>query len=94
MALSDKQTQNVCLLHQGAKQCRYLEVKNWKTCKCLKLTGKRADIDKKVKETLEKMKKMGQDPELHGAPIGDGGNCSGYPYLEFVKLGYDVKPKQ
>ncbi len=87
--LSPKQLQNVCCQWQGADQCRYLETNSSTKCCCLKKTGLKAAIDKKVEDYKKDQKAKKQDPSLHGVPIGD--NCSGYFYLQNKLQGFDVK---
>lgn len=94
MPLSKKQLDNVCLLNGGSSQCRYLEIEDYTKCNCLRQTGLKSKIDEKVQISLDKMKKNGQDPGLHGVPVGTGGGCAGYPLLRTLKFGYDVKTKK
>lgn len=89
MALSKKQIENVCLIYNGSKQCRYLDIDEPNKCNCLKLTCHKSDMDKRIRKYKEDLKKNGQDPSLMNTPIGD--NCKGYPYLPTLKQGYDVK---
>jgi hypothetical protein len=91
MGLSQKQLQNVCMRYGGSNQCRYLGEVDYVTCVCLKLTGQKAALDAKVKQTIAQQKVSGQNPRFLGMPIGDGGSCPGYPYLKTVTQGYDVK---
>ncbi len=93
MPLTQKQLRDVCLIHQGHRQCRYLAADdlNWGKWNCLKKTPSKKVIDDEVKDTLAQLKKQGQDYRKHGVPVGD--NCSGYPLLKIIDQGYDVKTK-
>lgn len=78
--LSPKQLQNVCLLNQGTKQCRYLEgdyLANSFVCR--KKTPDRVKIDLEIKEDKD---------NLMGYPTGD--NCRGYLCFKHILQGYDV----
>jgi hypothetical protein len=90
MALSTKQTQDICLVYGGHKACRYL-VFDQESSKylCSKLVKTLKDqLDERIDEYLSKMKKNGQDPATMGRAIGD--NCQGYIFLKYKKQGYDV----
>lgn len=78
--LSQKHLNDICLIGQGSKQCRFLDVES-SVCNCLKLTSDRQDIDNAVKKYISK--KGNGD-----YPIGD--NCKGYPILYHVYQGYDL----
>ena len=88
--LSDKQLNDVCLLHQDHGQCRYLDEdpRTWQY-HCMKHRKVRKDdIDEKVSDFLIECKKKGVDPDSQGFPMGD--NCSGFPVLKHIQQGYDV----
>lgn len=89
MALTKKQTEDVCLVYGGHKACRYLiyDLESGKHL-CSKLATKlKEDIDTRIDEYLANLKKNGQDPALMGRAIGD--NCSGYIFLKYKQQGYD-----
>lgn len=92
MALSQKQVKDVCFIHGGSKQCRYLdEAKDDKgniVDICRKLSPDRAGIDEEVNDEIAQKKKKGEDPMKDGHPMGD--NCQGYVILLTKIQGYDV----
>jgi hypothetical protein len=91
MSLSQKQTEDICMIYGGHKQCRYLitDDQNNKHM-CGKLIKKvRESIDDRVDEFLKKAKANGQDPATIGRACGD--NCQGYIFLKYKKQGYDQK---
>lgn len=84
MALSDKHVKDVCLVHTGQTQCRYLETDyDRKTFTpnhmCKKKTSEKGKIDLAV---------------INGNQWCTGDNCSGYTYLKKAKQGYDVPGSQ
>lgn len=81
--LSQKQLNDICLIGQGSKQCRFLDINS---CHCLKLTNDRQRIDNSVDKYLLKMKT--RNPYDEGFPLGN--NCQGYPILQHVIQGYDI----
>jgi len=93
MGLSDKQLQDVCLIHghPRASQCRYLDVED-DACTCKKLTSAKSDIDDEVDAYLQEMKAKNIDPYKQDAPVGD--NCSGFLPLRHLTQGYDIKKKK
>ncbi len=91
--LSLKQLNDVCLIYQGAQECRYLahDDQNPQNCICLKkVTAKKDIIDKQVDKFIEKAKANGQDPYQMNRGLGN--NCKGYVPLKNAKQGYDVTP--
>jgi len=91
MALSKKQTEDICLQTlSNHKTCRYLAQDDLDSKKfyCLKKSVKKAIADTEVGEFMGKMKKAGQDPNAQGLPLGD--NCTGYPIMGYLEQGYDV----
>jgi hypothetical protein len=89
--LSLKQLQDVCLVHGGSQQCRYLfqDDNQWDRWYCKKKRPvEKAKIDKKADEMVAECLKKKVDPDKHGFPLGD--NCAGYPVLKTVPQGYDV----
>lgn len=91
MALTQKHATSYCQVYGGHLQCRYLDMHTYGVFCCLKQTAKKDDIDDACKKTLANLKKNGQDPVLHGMPLGTGGSCKGYPFLKIIKQGFDVK---
>lgn len=90
MPLTLKQLNDVCLMNQGSDQCRYLAEDDQGKFYCIKLTSKKAAIDKEVDEFKKKQKSMGVDPVGLGHPLGD--NCKGYTFFRHKTQGYDVAP--
>jgi hypothetical protein len=91
MALTLKQLKDVCLLHGGSKQCRFLRADDNEYDKyyCMKKRPtERKKIDTKVNQFINDCLKKKKDPHKETLPIGD--NCSGYPILKHVPQGYDV----
>lgn len=86
--LTKKQIEDVCLVGQEAKTCRYLSENN-NNFFCLKKSSKKQIIDIEVKEFFSFCEKKNVDPKKFYLPIGD--NCSGYHFLKNVQQGYDVK---
>lgn len=93
MALTQLQLQKVCLLHQGHKQCRYLDGDERDHTKfyCKKLSPEKKIIDDEIWNFLKAQKDQGTDPKLQGVPLGDGGGCKGFVVLKTKPQGYDVK---
>lgn len=91
MPLSQKQLQDVCMLHSGDhRQCRYLaqddnDPRKW-YCLKQKKTDK-ATIDNRIKQFVDDCKKKSIDPKSQGIPLGDG--CDGYTVLKHIEQGYD-----
>ena len=91
MSLSIPQLKDVCLLHSGAKQCRFLRIDDVDPDKhyCMKKRPvERRKIDQKVNEFLSDCQKKRMDASKQNLPIGD--NCTGYPVLKHKLQGYDV----
>jgi type II secretory pathway component PulC len=92
MALTKKQLEDVCLINEGYKQCRYLDEEddNGKIVQvCKKLTPDAVIIDEEIDEFMIDMQKNKQDPSTQNLPIQV--NCNGYLKLKSKKQGYDVK---
>ena len=89
MSLSRNQVVNVCLAYGGHKCCRYLAVDARGRHDCMKKTGHKTLIDNKTEEYLKKCKEKGVSPANQGFPVGI--NCPGYPSLQYIEVGYDVK---
>lgn len=93
MALSQKQLKDVCYVHGGAYQCRYLDEdlddQGNIVHICKKLSPDKKIIDEEMVDFYNDMKKNGQDPAKQGVPLGD--NCQGYIVLKTKQQGYDVK---
>lgn len=92
MTLSLKHVQDICLLGNGEKQCRYLasDDVNYDQFHCLK---HKQEIAKKIDNEVNKQKSKIQNPNAFSPvllPLGD--NCKGYPILKNINQGYDVKP--
>jgi hypothetical protein len=85
MPLSPLHLVNVCKDGKGSESCRYLSEDEIDSSKfyCLKQTSRRQVID----EMIEKAKTS--KSHLVDMPTGD--NCSGYPFLRHVLVGYDHK---
>jgi hypothetical protein len=91
MPLSIPQLRDVCLLHQGSKQCRFLRSDDNDPDKffCMKKRPtERRKIDGKVNDFIGDCQKKRIDPSKQNLPIGD--NCSGYSVLKHKLQGYDV----
>ncbi len=90
--LSKKQLQDVCMLHNGAQECRYLDSVDYTKHCCLK---HRKEDKKKIDDAVDKYvadcRKKSIDPIAQGQPIGD--HCPGYPYLKHIEQGYDKDKK-
>lgn len=83
--LSIAHVRNVCLLHSGSTECRYLLQDYNGKFECLKKTKDKVEIDEIVNETLQ----ISKDRKLLILdPIGD--NCPGYIVLNTIVQGYDV----
>lgn len=93
MPLSLKQIQDVCLLGQGAAQCRFLGEDVDKKYYCLKLNqSSKSEINEEVDGNFIKPQRAkGVDPTTAGVPIGN--NCSGYRILKVKMQGYDLDGK-
>jgi hypothetical protein len=91
MALTLKQINDICMIDQGATQCRYLADDDGKYF-CLKLiSGQKSEIDKEIKEFIKKHKDRGVDPNSMGLPLSN--NCGGYRFLTAKMQGYDIDGK-
>lgn len=91
MSLSQKQLKDVCLAHDNTSdKCRYLaqDDTDWNKYYCLKLSGKKSEIDVETDDFIKDMRRKGKDPYKENAPLGD--NCNGYPVLKHISQGYDV----
>lgn len=89
MPLSKKQLENVCLLNDKHKKCRYLaqddiDVSKWF---CMKKSSRKSEIDEEVDLIIKEFKSKNVDPKTQNMPLGD--NCSGYPILKYLDQGYD-----
>lgn len=93
MALSNAQLKDVCLLYQGADECRYLDEehddKKHSVHVCKKLCGDKKVIDQEITLFMLERQKDQMDPRSFNVALGD--NCPGYLKLCNVKQGYDVK---
>jgi hypothetical protein len=89
--LSQRHTEDVCLLYQGSKQCRYLESDPYDYTKfyCRKLTGDRKILDELVEEHVQKCLDQGDNPADSNMAQGD--HCSGFVYFKSMVQGYDVE---
>lgn len=89
--LSDRQTEDICLVYQGAKQCRYLDgdPDQYNKFYCRKKTSDKKVIDEMADEYLSECTKNGTDPLDGTNPIGD--NCGGYLCFKDLVQGYDVE---
>lgn len=90
MALTDGQLKKICLLGQGADQCRYLAFDDDAGCHiCYKqVEAKRRAIDKHCQKFIADAARMGMRPEQMGRPLAN--NCQGYPPFRTVPQGYDA----
>lgn len=90
MPLTNKQLNDVCLLGQGHRSCRYLspDDQSWGKYHCIKLSVQKKVCDEEAADTRAKMLANGQDVRKQGVPMGD--NCSGYPLLRIIDQGYDL----
>lgn len=90
--LSKLQLSRVCLLHQGNKQCRYLDGddNDYGKYQCKKLSPEKKIIDEEVANFLKDAKKQGVNPTKQGVPLGTGGGCQGFVVLKTKLQGYDV----
>lgn len=92
MALTRKQTEDVCFLWGGTNQCRYLDEDVDDDGNIVHICKKKSPykkvIDEEMIEWLAECKKNNQDPIKQGVPLGD--NCGGYVVLKTKKQGYDV----
>lgn len=73
------------------RTCRYLIDDDTlsDTYYCQKLRpAEKQKIDKRVDDFLKDCARKNLDPKQQNIPIGN--NCSGYPLLKLVTLGYDV----
>ena len=94
MSLTDKHLNDVCLLHQSHKQCRYLDnvegESGWfSSYICKKKTPKKKIIDKEVEIFFDEMAEKGLDPNSQGLPLGN--NCDGYLNFKAKMQGYDLE---
>jgi len=95
MALTNKQINDVCLVHQGYISCRYLSYDPGQGIfLCAKLHPRLKDIKDDAVTFNEREARRINIPvidyfDLHG--IGHEDNCNGYRYLTQVQQGYDVK---
>lgn len=90
--LSQKQLSDVCMLHGGAQECRYLDGEpdangNYQY-RCKKKSSERKAVDEEVTEFLQECSAKGQNPHIMGFPLGD--NCTGYLPFSSLPQGYDV----
>ena len=92
MALSKNQLQRVCLLHQGHKQCRYLDGDERDHTKfyCKKKSTEKKIIDDEISSWMKDQKDQGLDPTQQGVALGNGGGCKGFVVLKTRLQGYDV----
>ncbi len=94
MALTKKQIQDVCLVHQGYNACRYLSYDpGANVFLCSKLNPRLKTIKDDAVKFNEREAKRINIPvidyfDLHG--IGHEDNCSGYLYMKHIPQGYDV----
>lgn len=88
--LSLTQLNDVCLCHQGSKQCRYLDGDEFDYNKyyCKKQSTEAKHIDDLVDEYISDCKIENKNPDDGHVAIGD--NCKGYLPLKDVLQGYDV----
>jgi hypothetical protein len=86
--LTLRQIEDICLVDEGANQCRYLAEDSNSNFYCIKKTGKKPLIDAEVEEFKKKQKSLGLDPKTLGVPLGD--NCQGYIFFRHKTQGYDV----
>lgn len=89
--LSKRQIEDICLVYQGAHQCRYLEGDSTDYSKfyCRKRTPDRAVIDEVVDDHIKERIRLGKDPMTEDEAIGD--NCSlGFLPFKDKLQGYDV----
>jgi len=94
MPLTDKHLKDVCLLHQGHKQCRYLDNvdggSGWSSnYVCKKKTPNKKIIDEEVEIFLYDIMDSGLDAKSQGVPLGD--NCDGYQNFKAKSQGYDLE---
>jgi len=92
--LTLKQVQDICMVGNGATQCRYLAEDEQVDGKfyCLKLVQQqKPEIDQEVADFVKKNKDRGVDPTTMGVPLGD--NCGGYRFLKAKMQGYDLDGK-
>lgn len=89
--LSLPQLNDVCMLHGGSNQCRYLEMDNKAYGKwhCKKQSPDARHLDDLVDEHIRTCRIDGVDPNTTNIPIAD--NCNGYPFLKDILQGYDVE---
>jgi len=83
--LSKAHIKDVCLLHGGADECRYLDDSTGVYI-CKKKSLEKKDIDAEVDEHLANNKNNGN--VYWSPPLGD--NCQGFLPLESLLQGYDV----
>lgn len=89
--LSEAHKEDICLVYQGARQCRYLEGDDNDFDKhyCRKISPDKKTIDDMVDEHLAECAKNGVNPLDLQDPIGD--NCSGFVCFKDLLQGYDVE---
>lgn len=90
MTISKKHLQNICLLNNGNKMCRYLYNDDLDSSKwyCQKLRPiEKAKIDVSIDSFLFDCKKRKINPNNISRPLGD--NCEGLLLLKNVEQGYD-----
>lgn len=89
--LTLKQLNDVCLCHQGHKQCRYLDGddKNHTKFYCKKQSPDKRHIDDLLQEFLDECQVNGDDPKDGEVPLGD--YCPGYLNFKDIPQGYDVE---
>lgn len=86
--LTEKQLNDVCLLDQGADECRYLDSDDNGCFVCRKKSLERGPIDQEVTEYFDECKKDSKDPYQADHPLGD--NCQGFLPLKDLPQGYDI----
>jgi hypothetical protein len=95
MALTLKQVNDVCLVHQGYDSCRYLTFDPANNIYlCAKLHPKLKTIkDDAVTYNEREAVRAGISVQdyfnIYG--IGHGNNCTGYRYLTQIQQGYDIQ---
>lgn len=88
--LSKNQLNNVCLVGQGYKCCRFLaqDDNDWTKHYCIKTTGRRKEIDKFTEKHIKECSDSKTDVTQSNIPLGD--NCTGYPIMKYIEQGYDI----
>lgn len=88
MPLTLRQVEDVCLVDEGSAQCCFLAENDLGKFNCLKLTSKRAGIEKEVAAFKKDEKAKGRDPKAADLPLGN--NCKGYTFFRYKNQGYDM----